>query len=124
MAIGVALMMRCLHRTQSSEQRQQIRWALLGISAYALLRCISILCDYLKWTTDSFGHQLLVEMGAGVSFALAVLFLQLGLLVALLRYRLYDAEIVISRSANIALITLGGRRRLRRHRRRAQADRL
>src|SRR5207253_11338891 len=33
--------------------------------------------------------------------------LQVGLLVALLRYRLYDAEFVISKSANIALITLG-----------------
>jgi hypothetical protein len=31
----------------------------------------------------------------------------MGLLVALLRFRLYDAEAVISRSANFALITLG-----------------
>ena len=107
MIIGVLVMIRCLHRTESSEQRQQIRWALLGISAYALLRCISITCDYLKWSTDSFGHQLLVEMGAGISFALAALFLQLGLLVALLRYRLYDAEIAIGRSVNFAVITLG-----------------
>ena len=45
--------------------------------------------------------------GAGISFALAVLVLQVGLLIALVRYRLYDAEFVISRSANVALITLG-----------------
>jgi hypothetical protein len=106
MIIGVLTMVRRLQKTESGEQRQQIRWALLGISAYAVLRCISILCDYLKWSTDSFGHQLLVEMTAGVSFALAVLFLQLGLLIALLRFRLYDAEVVISRSANFALIAL------------------
>ena len=107
MIIGVLVMVQCLRRTESSEQRQQIRWALLGISAYAVLRCISIACDYLKWSTDSFGHQLLVEMGAGISFALAALFLQLGLLIALLRYRLYDAEIAIGRSVNFAVITLG-----------------
>src|SRR4029079_17293814 len=77
-----------------------------GISGYALLRCISIVSDYLKWSTHSFGQQLLVEIGAGISFALAVLVLQVGLLVALVRYRLYDAEFVISRSANVALITL------------------
>jgi len=106
MILGVLMMLRRLQQTESGEQRQQIRWALLGISAYAVLRCISILCDYLKWSAGSFGHQLLVEMGAGISFALAVLFLQLGLLVALLRYRLYDAEVVISRSANFALIAL------------------
>ena len=107
MIIGVLSMVRRLRQTGSSEQRQQIRWALFGISAYAALRCVSIAADYLKWTTDSFGHQLLVEMGAGISFALAALVLQLGLLVALLRYRLYDAEIVIGRSVNFAVITLG-----------------
>lgn len=107
MIIGVLVMIQCLHKTESGEQRQQIRWALLGISAYALLRCISIAGDYLKWSTGSFGHQLLVEIGAGISFALAALFLQLGLLIALLRYRLYDAEIVIGRSVNFAVITLG-----------------
>jgi hypothetical protein len=106
MLIGVLALIRRLHRTESGEQRQQIRWALLGISAYAVLRCISIVCDNLKWLTGSLGHQLLVEIAAGTSFALAVLFLQLGLLIALLRYRLYDAEIAISRSANFALITL------------------
>src|SRR4029079_14259781 len=86
--------------------RHQIRWALLGFSGYALLRAISIGCDLFKWSSGSFGQQMLLEMLAGVALALAVLVLQLGLLVALLRYRLYDAEVVISRSANIALITL------------------
>ena len=107
MIIGVLAMVRRLRSTGSSEQRQQIRWALLGISAYALLRCISIVCDTMKWSTWSFGQQMLVEMAAGISFALAVLFLQLGLLIALLRYRLYDAEIAIGRSVNFAVITLG-----------------
>jgi hypothetical protein len=106
MIIAVLSQLRTLRLTESSEQRQQIRWALLGITGYAVLRCAYILCDYLKWSTDSFGHQLLVEIGAGVSSALAVLVLQVGLLIALVRYRLYDAEFVISRSANIALITL------------------
>ena len=48
-----------------------------------------------------------LEVIAGLSFGLAFLSLQLGLMVALLRFRLYDAETAISRSANIALITLG-----------------
>ena len=107
MIIGVLAMVRRLRQTESSDQRQQIRWALFGISTYGVLRCISILADYLKWSTGSFGQQLLVEVGAGISFALAVLFLQLGLLIALLRYRLYDAEFVIGRSVNFAVITLG-----------------
>jgi len=106
MIVAVLSLLRCLRLTESSDMRQQIRWALFGISGYALLRCISILSDALKWSTGTFGHQLLVELLAGISFALAVLVLQFGLLVALVRYRLYDAEFVISRSANIALITI------------------
>jgi hypothetical protein len=103
----VLSLLRTLRTSESSEQRQQIHWALLGITGYAVLRCGSIVADYLKWSTHSFGQQLLVEIAAGVSFALAVLVLQVGLLIALVRYRLYDAEFVISRSANVALITVG-----------------
>ena len=106
MIVAVLLLLRCLRRTPSSDLRQQIRWALLGFSGYALLRGVSILADSLKWSTDTFGMQMLVEVAAGLSFAAGVLILQLGLLIALLRYRLYDAEVVISRSANFALITI------------------
>ena len=106
MTLAVLMLLRCLRKTSSSEQRQQIRWALLGFSGYAVLRGVSILSDSLKWSTSSFGHQLLVEMLAGVTFALAGLLLQCGLLIALLRFRLYDAETMISRSANFALITI------------------
>src|SRR3954451_20320175 len=106
MIIAVLSLLRTLRLTESAEQRQQIHWALLGITGYAVLRCASIVGDYLKWSTHSFGQQLLVEIGAGISFALAVLVLQVGLLIALVRYRLYDAEFVISKSANVALITL------------------
>ena len=63
-------------------------------------------------------------MFAGLTFGLAFLCLQLGLLIALLRYRLYDAEVVISRSANVALITLGVAAVFAGDRRRPEADRL
>ena len=42
----------------------------------------------------------------GRAFGLAFLLLQLGLLVALMRYRLYDAEAAITRSASVAIIML------------------
>lgn len=106
MTLAVLMLLRCLRKTASSEQRQQIRWALLGFSGYAALRGVSIVSDALKWSTASFGQQLLVEMIAGIAFALAGLLLQCGLLIALLRFRLYDAETMISRSANVALITV------------------
>ena len=106
MTLAVLMLLRCLRKTPSSEQRQQIRWALLGFSGYAVLRGVSIVADAFKWSTTSFGQQLLVEMVASIAFALAGLLLQCGLLIALLRFRLYDAETMISRSANFALITV------------------
>lgn len=107
MLLAVLSLIRWLHRTPSSEQRQQIRWALLGIGAFAVLTSLSIAADYFKWSMDSFGHQLLIEMGAGICFGLAMILLQLGLLIALVKYRLYDAEFVIGRSVNFAVVTLG-----------------
>jgi hypothetical protein len=106
MILAVLLLLRGLRKTPSNDIRQQIRWALLGFSGYAVLRGLSMACDFFKWSTESFGQQLLVELIAGITFALGVLVLQLGLLIALLRFRLYDAEVAISRSANFALITL------------------
>jgi len=106
MVVAIAMLISSMRQSESSEMRQQIRWALFAFSGYAMFRVISIAADMFKWSSGSFEHQLLLEVVAGLALALAVLILQFGLLIALLRYRLYDAEIVISRSANIALITL------------------
>lgn len=106
MLMAVWMLLRCMRNTPSSDLRQQIRWALFGFTGYALLRGISIVGDLLKWEASSFGSQLLIEMAAGVSYALGFFILQLGLLIALLRYRLYDAEAIISKTASIAIVTL------------------
>ncbi len=107
MIAGVLTLLWRLQNTPPSPTRQQIKWALLGFSGYALFLAIAFASDGAKLGVHSFGSQLALELLAGLSFGLAFLLLQLGLLVALLRFRLYDAEAVISRSANFALITLG-----------------
>jgi hypothetical protein len=75
-----------------------------------LFLSLALVIDMSKLNVGGFGTQILLEVVGGLSFGLAFLCLNLGLLVALMRYRLYDAEAVISRSANFALITivLGG----------------
>src|SRR3954471_19763973 len=107
MVAGVMTMLVRLRRTPPSAARQQIKWALFGFSGYSLFLSIALTCDMTKMTVGSFGAQLTLEILAGLTFGLAFLSLQLGLLIALMRFRLYDAETVISRSANVALITLG-----------------
>ena len=92
--------------TAPGDERQQLKWALFGFSGYALFLAAALTADMLKPQATAFSGQLALEMAAGLTFGLAFLLLQLGLLVALLKYRLYDAETVISRSASLALITL------------------
>ncbi len=110
MAACVMTLVWRLRQTEAGDSRQQIKWALFGFSGYALFLTIALASDMAKLRVGAFGTQLLVELLGGLSFGLAFLCLQMGLLVALLRFRLYDAEVVISRSANFALITiaLGG----------------
>jgi len=106
MFIAVLLLLRCLRMTPSSDLKMQIRWALFGFSGYAALRGLAMACDVFKWSTESYGFQLFMEIVAGVSLGLGVMMLQLGLLIALLRYRLYDAEAIISKTVSVTLITL------------------
>lgn len=100
------IQIRCLRTAESSDIKQQIRWALFGFTGYAMFSAIAYAADVFKWSTGSFPMQLAFEVTAGFAFGLSMLVLQLGLLVALIRYRLYDAEAVISRTASIAIVTV------------------
>jgi hypothetical protein len=106
MAASVLLLVRRMKALAPSPSRQQIKWALFGFSGYALFLGASQLSDMLKGSVGAFWQQMLVETFAGLSMGLAFLSLQLGLLVALLRFRLYDAESVISRSATFGIVML------------------
>jgi hypothetical protein len=105
MAAAVLLFLWRL-RSASGDERQQLKWAVFGFSGYAFFLGVSLTSDMLKMGAPSLGQQLGLEVVAGFAFGLAFLLLQAGLLVALLRYRLYDAEVAISRSASFALIAL------------------
>lgn len=104
--MGVLIQIRSLATAGSPDVRQQIRWALLGFSGYAIFRGISYAADLFKWSASNFSTQISLELTAGLALGFSVLILQFGLLVALIKYRLYDAEAVISRTASIAIVTL------------------
>ena len=106
MAVAVATLFARLRETPPGDARQQIKWALFGFSGYAVFLVAALTMDAAKLQAGSFGGQLVLELLGGLSFGLAFLSLQVGLLIALLRYRLYDAEAVISRSATFALVTI------------------
>jgi hypothetical protein len=102
LGVLVSLWLRYRRETPGVE-RQQIKWAVLGFaSALALLLPVQIsgLLGLLE------GEGALPYLLDTVLPPLALMLVPVGLLVSLLRYRLYDADQVISRSAGYALLTL------------------
>lgn len=104
--LAVLIQIRCLRVAQSNDLRNQIRWALFGFTGYSLFHAVSWGLDQYKWSTATLSTQLSLEVAAGFSLGFSVAVLQFGLLVALLRYRLYDAEAIISRTASIAIMAI------------------
>jgi len=84
--------------------RQQVKWAVAGFAVAAMM----LLCF------SPPGRAALIALGQPWGFVLSRIIqvvgyvaLPLGLLVSLLRYRLYDAESALSRSAVFAVLALG-----------------
>jgi hypothetical protein len=87
-------------------ERQQVRWAFLGIvsglgSYAAAIGLFSVFRAY--YLND---EPLLRGIGL-LLVALGTTFIVTGLIVSLMRYRLYDADAVIGRSAAYGVLTLG-----------------
>jgi hypothetical protein len=103
---ALALRYRCL---AAGADRQQLRWAFfgffMGISLILALlplltaetRLITLDARWLLWET---------AVAKPIAF-LAFPIMALGLMVSVLRYRLYDADTIIGRSAAYGVLTLG-----------------
>lgn len=92
---AIAALIQRFRSTEDETQQQQLKWVSLGLVA-------------------GVGLILAARTGAALSgssvafeglFQLGIVLVALGFLVPLLRYRLYDAETVISRSAAYAVLT-------------------
>lgn len=93
------------HRLEPGLKRQQIKWAALGFSAGFLLVGISLamsLAPYDAWPAARRGAWLL---GTVCLFNLGFAIMPLGLLVSLIRYRLWDVDRIISRSVAYTALT-------------------
>lgn len=92
-------------RTPLGAARQQIKFATLGFAALALGAVLSNLFEIAAQGDIDEGLRAWLFVGEGVAGVGEAGF-YLGMLVSLLRYRLYDAETAISRSAVVATLTL------------------
>lgn len=86
--------------------RQQIRWAVLGFAVGSALGSATGIVDMLGAVDPDGATGIWLDVLLWIVRSIAFASLALGLLVSLLRYRLYDADAAISRSAGYAVLTL------------------
>lgn len=92
---AIASLVQRFRMTSSETHQLQLKWVALGlVSGVGLILSARV------------GAALSgARLGFEALFQLGIVFVALGFLVPLLRYRLYDAETVISRSAGYAVLT-------------------
>jgi hypothetical protein len=92
-------------RLEPGIERQQIKWAAFGFAAGLLL--VAVAFALLPFLPDEANRpNYVLNMIVVLMFSLGMAILPLGLLVALTRYRLWEADTVITRSAAYAVVTL------------------
>lgn len=101
--LAIAALMTRYRQIASSMEQQQLKWVALGlvvgISLILSARAGAALTAHME--SPPMGAILLESL-----FQLGIVIVALGFLTSLLRYRLYDAETAISRSAVYAALTL------------------
>lgn len=87
-------------------ERQQIKWTAFGFGTGLFLILVSQVVNVFFIPLDPAKQNLLVNIVMLLCFSFGVAAIPLGLLVALTRYRLWQADAVISRSVAYAVVTL------------------
>jgi hypothetical protein len=100
--IGQAVRYR---RLRVGIERQQIKWAVFGF-AVGLLLVLAAFVVLLFVPEDPSAQNPWVSLAAILLFSIGMATIPLGLLIALTRFRLWEADTIISRSAAYAVVTM------------------
>ncbi len=95
---------RRYHRLQAGIERQQIKWAAFGFATGLLL--VGAAFVLLAFVPDTGTSSMLLNMTVVLLFSFGMAVIPLGLLIALTRFRLWEADTIITRSAAYAVVTL------------------
>ena len=93
-------------RMEPGTPRQQVKWVMLGFAAFFASGMVEIALLFVDAATADNATHFALLVADSVLSVLQGFFIVGGLLVALLRYRLYDADAAISRSALYAGLTM------------------
>jgi hypothetical protein len=86
-------------------ERQQLRWALFGFAVGTAFAVIAVVGNIVAFADVSTPVRLACMIVSNVSLGMPPVLVTAGLLFSLFKYRLYDAEAVVSRSVAYAALT-------------------
>jgi hypothetical protein len=106
---ALAALVARYRRLDPGVERQQLRWAFFGLAVGLSLQITEVLITMAMhaWQGEDPRWVSWYYFSASALDALTSCAVALGLIVAILRYRLYDADTVIGRSAAYGVLTLG-----------------
>ncbi|HEX8224655.1 MAG TPA: hypothetical protein VF605_12630 [Allosphingosinicella sp.] len=104
--LSVALLAGRYRRLPPSVERQQVRWATFGFVVGAALAAITTVAEQAMAGAEDPATYASLRLLLAIVLPAAPLAMAAGLLISLLRFRLYDVDVVISRSAAVAALTL------------------
>lgn len=109
LSTALAALVARFRKLDPGAERQQLRWAFFGLAVGLSLALfeVSIILVEVPWQADDPRWAVRGRLSADFVDALVGCALTLGLIVSILRYRLYDADKVIGRSAAYGVLTLG-----------------
>lgn len=93
-------------KASAGVERQQIKWTLLGVVVYVALISAAQGLAEVGQASDDAQFQLLADISSRVLGSVGSAAFLGGLLISILRHRLYDAETAISRSVSAGALTL------------------
>ena len=106
LAIAVGSLIRRYVGMPPGPPRQQVKWVMLGFAAFLACGMLQIGLIFLAGATEDTHAHVAVFVADSVLHVLQGVSIVGGLLVSLLRHRLYDADAAISRSAVYAVLTV------------------
>jgi hypothetical protein len=92
--VGAVLVLQAYRYTKVSDasQRQQTKWVVLGLVVALGGYCVFLLLDALL------PHVLLASLLTSTAYFVLLLFIPISIAIAILRYRLYDIDLIINRT--------------------------
>lgn len=102
----IAILVLRYRRLRVGSERQQFRWVTFGIAAGLLTLLLRVALVQVQNALSPAPFSPWVDYSASFVHALGYAIIGAGFAIALLKYRLYDAESLISRSAALTAMTL------------------